>query len=109
MRRLSDQCARASLVIPEVSKPAAYNPAFMTDRTATTTYRQRVAAGRLSFVARPSSRERREMVRAAHMLPLLPPAAVSRRAAAGARRGAEFGSGLARIGRLEDLAFGARS
>src|SRR3984893_2292559 len=49
------------------------------------------------------------MLRPEHMLPLLPPAAVSRRAAAGARRGAEFGSGLARIGRLEDLAFGARS
>src|SRR6185312_17170404 len=38
-------------------------------------------------------------------LPLLPSAAMSRRAAAGARGGAEFGAGLARVGGLED--FGA--
>jgi hypothetical protein len=39
-------------------------------------------------------------------LPLLPAAAMSRRAAAGAGSGAEFGTGLARVGRLEDLASG---
>src|SRR5437762_3195920 len=40
-------------------------------------------------------------------LPLLPPTAMPRCAAAGACRGAEFGAGLARVGRLEDLALGA--
>jgi len=33
---------------------------------------------------------------------------MSRRAAAGARGGAEFGAGLARVGRLEDFASGGR-
>src|ERR1700688_4857379 len=37
-------------------------------------------------------------------LPLLPPAAMPRRAAAGARGRAEFGAGLARVGRLEYFA-----
>src|ERR1700738_2462143 len=41
-------------------------------------------------------------------LPLLPPAAMPRRAAAGAGGGAEFGAGLTRIGRLEDFAAAAR-
>jgi hypothetical protein len=41
--------------------------------------------------------------------PLLPPAPVSRRAAGGAGGGAEFGAGLARVGRLEDFASGARA
>ena len=36
-------------------------------------------------------------------LPLLPSAAMSGRAAAGARGGAELGAGLARVGGLEDL------
>src|SRR5260370_22921981 len=40
-------------------------------------------------------------------LPLLPPAAMPRRAAAGAGGGTEFGAGLARVGRLEDFAFAA--
>ena len=40
--------------------------------------------------------------------PLLPSAAMSRRAAAGAGGGAEFGAGLARVGGLEDFASGAR-
>src|SRR5450432_1283284 len=44
-----------------------------------------------------------------HALPLLPPTPVSGRAAGGARGGAEFGAGLARVGRLEDLAAAARS
>ena len=39
-------------------------------------------------------------------LPLLPSAPMARRAAAGARGGAEFGAGLARVGGLEDLAAG---
>src|SRR5437868_2286345 len=39
---------------------------------------------------------------------LLPSAAMSRRAAAGARGGAELGAGLARVGGLEDFASGAR-
>lgn len=42
-------------------------------------------------------------------LPLLPPAPMSRRAAAGTGGGAEFGAGLARVGRLEDLAAAARA
>jgi hypothetical protein len=41
---------------------------------------------------------------AAFNLPLLPPAAMSRRAAAGARGGAELRSGLTRVGGLEDFA-----
>src|ERR1700730_10061563 len=41
-------------------------------------------------------------------LPLLPPAAMPRGAAAGARGRAEFGAGLARVGRLEDFASAAR-
>src|SRR5450432_3367264 len=44
-----------------------------------------------------------------HALPLLPPTPVSGRAAGGARGGAEFGAGLARVGRLEDLAAAARA
>src|SRR3979490_314067 len=40
-------------------------------------------------------------------LPLLPSTPVPRRAAAGARGGAEFGAGLARVGRLEDFASAA--
>src|SRR4030081_56263 len=39
-------------------------------------------------------------------LPLLPPAAMPRCAAGGARGGAEFGAGLARVGGLEDFASG---
>src|SRR5437764_3145917 len=39
--------------------------------------------------------------------PLLPSAAMSRRAAAGAGGGAEFGAGLARVGGLEDFASAA--
>src|SRR5712671_6424482 len=40
-------------------------------------------------------------------LPLLPPAAMSRRAAARAWGGAELGAGLARVGGLEDFAAAA--
>src|ERR1700684_334240 len=40
------------------------------------------------------------------ILPLLPPAPMPRRAAGGARGGAEFGTGLARVGGLEDTACG---
>src|SRR5882672_1019328 len=40
-------------------------------------------------------------------LPLLPPAAMARCAAGGARGGAEFGAGLARVGGLEDFASAA--
>jgi len=42
------------------------------------------------------------------ILPLLPPAPMPRCTAARPRRGAEFGPRLAGVGRLEDLAFGAR-
>jgi hypothetical protein len=40
-------------------------------------------------------------------LALLPPTPVPRGAAGGARGGAEFGAGLARVGRLDDAAFAA--
>jgi hypothetical protein len=41
------------------------------------------------------------------LLSLLPSAAMPGRAARGARGGAEFGAGLARVGRLEDFAAAA--
>jgi hypothetical protein len=42
-------------------------------------------------------------------LPLLPPTSVPRRAAGGARGGAELRAGLARVGRLKDFASAARA
>ena len=61
----------------------------------------------LFVVLKPTARAARDCV--ADISPLLPPTPMSRRAAGGAGRGAEFGAGLAGVGWLEDFASAARS
>src|SRR5258706_3165845 len=70
-----------------------------------------IAARRRSSVATPASKSGDALIptRGDYRLPFLPPAAMSRRAAAGAGGGTELRAGLARVGRLEDFAFAARS
>src|SRR5271169_5219234 len=52
---------------------------------------------------------RENSTRVFNYLPLLPPTSMSWRAAGGARGGSELGTGLARVGRLEDFAAGGGS
>jgi hypothetical protein len=71
--------------------------------------RRRRRAGPVSAVLTLAQLNSPELPALLKPLPLLPPAAMPRCAAAGSRRGAEFGARLARVGGLEDFAAGIRA